>query len=74
MAGIKKQIAEALKISFLADNKFEKLDKLKKFEKAFSSKNSLLRKLKLIFYILNNGRRSFQDRTALLFAAIMGWI
>lgn len=70
----KKQIAEALKISFLADNKFKKLDNLKKFEKVFSSKNSLLRKLKLIFYLLKNGRRSFQDRTALLFAAIMGWI
>lgn len=70
----KKQIAEALKISFLADDKFEKLHNLKKFEKVFSSNNSLLRKLKLIFYILKNGRRSFQDRIVLLFSVIMGWI
>lgn len=70
----KKQIAEALKISFLADDKFEKLHELKKFEKVFSSNNSLLRKLKLIFYILKNGRRSFQDRIVLLCSVIMGWI
>lgn len=67
----KNQIAVAINIAL----KLEFENKvLKNFKNVFEKNDSVVRRLKLVRFLLVNNRRKFSDRVIVILSAIVGWI